>query len=342
MAISEKGSDKEAPKFPLEDESETRAEGPVKDGSVQLGPTGAGRDEGGSGYDPNLPGITDPLTYQPGATEAFRNTMREFDKETRRAAEEAKKFADKRKETSQTVQDIVGEDAVNGMTPDQTLRYSRLADALNSQDWSFWRGGSVDATGRGQNQSGGLESISAKDVDTAEKRAQERAEELSKEKSQQTLGRQDAYRRYDYDIDKLRQQTRMGLSSQGSQIQLQAFQTMLSNAAQQDLTQFNDKEQLAKIQTFVNYIVNNVDEQSRAIFGQLVGFQFPYSNLQTLQSNLFQELKVRWDRATSAEERQEILAEWQSLEQVWAGYQAGLSMARARGAYSGGTQTMKQ
>lgn len=203
-------------------------------------------------------------------------------------------WTNNQKDTNRNLSSVLDEDRVNGIDQNQTLALSRLADALNSKDFSFWKGGAVNASGTGTNTEGNLQTIQKSQIQTPEQRAQTLAENLSQEKSSKTLNRQDILKQFPYiNMQKIKSlESQYGADT--SNLMLSTFATAYNLLTDEKRMYWSDKEKLRYSKDIANAIIETDDEQLRGLLmlaeGQDNGL---YSNVQYELNNRYNQVMQR-------------------------------------------------
>lgn len=194
--------------------------------------------------------------------------------------ENANNFSSSQEETNMPVNRVAETSAVNGLDRATTLRYARLADALNAQSLYAPKAVHLDA-GTGALSGGGVEEINKKDLSTAESRAQAIAENLSEKQGGQILDRQDLYKKFPYLTEQTIMQLETAFGKDVSESAKDYYYRMVNDILSRKDRLWNTAYQLDYARQITNEIINTDDELKRLALSQALGLgNFNYSNLQ--------------------------------------------------------------
>ena len=186
-----------------------------------------------------------------------------------KAPEDAKTFSDSIPETNESWSQTRNKDPANGMNARDTLRYSRLADALNSKDWVTYDPTNVSLRGGGVS-GGGVKNLNIKDVNTAEMRAQNRNEQYENTEVVNEQTRRDLYKKFPYEMKKAVELAKVDMAKNANSAELSAMLNAVAQTLQQDNVRFNHDEQLRYYQEVANILASpDTGDATRLYLSQL-------------------------------------------------------------------------
>lgn len=257
---------------------------------------------------------------------------------------DAEAWAKAQPDYDRPLKDIIEDNAVNGLDREDTLKLARLADALNSRDWSYWKGGAVNARGDGTNVQGGLQGVNVKEVDTAESRAQGLAEQLAGSRAEKKIELQHAIQKFPYIAAETLMRMQADLGADASRLFQSTFMAVLNTALSERFAQFQDREKIYFAQIATNAILQEKNDVVRGYMQQLLGQSnlLPYATmiLNNLVQDSFLEVKKAFESGDSTTFSQK-LEEFQNLKATVSALQSSNSIKSAQTGLSSAAQQFR-
>lgn len=188
-------------------------------------------------------------------------------------------------ETQADTQQYVQQNEDYGVTPESlqdrynttgvgtrnTRKLSRLVDALNARDWGTTRAaGQFDNSGMSHSNAGWV-TLPAKELDTAEARAQRRAEGYEAQLAQSAIGRDDMLRRMAPELWQLKETLTTQFASQLDNTQVNAVNQAISLLFNETLQEFSNKETIRHALQLADVLSTLPGEVQAMVMNAIIG-----------------------------------------------------------------------
>lgn len=165
-----------------------------------------------------------------------------LDKYGNRNDAETQQYAQQNEDYGVTPESLQGRYNTTGVGTRNTRKLSRLVDALNARDWGTTRAaGQFDNSGMSHSNAGWV-TLPAKELDTAEARAQRRAEGYEAQLAQSAIGRDDMLRRMAPELWNLKEKLTAQFAAQLDATQVNGINQAISLLFTETLQEFSHKE----------------------------------------------------------------------------------------------------